>query len=178
MSNDRFLARAQEVLRQAEKKAEHELDAMMAEHAAAGRLQSGATAKRAVEIFFIALSAASNQILDEIARQIEARGKEWERALRSVRQAVEQSVARFQPTLDRCFQKCGVAGSPAALSAIGKTQEERKAELLRSVDAFTEGWTSPQPKPWHERNPKTYAATLVVLGAVAGQAVEALAAAI
>jgi hypothetical protein len=73
----RFQERAAAWLQRSEQDINAALDVMLANHSAAGRLQSGNTIIRAVEIFDEETSKALTQCLDEAAKLIDHRGWRW-----------------------------------------------------------------------------------------------------
>lgn len=166
--------RAKGVFAEAASQIAKDCKAMMAEHSAAGRLQSGATVIRAVEIFETRSTEALTQILDEVSKQIETRGTQWNEAMGAIGLALREHVGNAPAILEPPFKVSGIIGKSGEASAMQRI-EAASSNLQNQLDAFRQGWTSPPSKPWNERHPVKWALGLMLLssltGAVAGWAV-------
>lgn len=142
--------------------------ALVAEHSAKGLRQSGATVKRSIHLFEENSKEALQQILQEVANKIENRGPEWNREMKHVETALEHHIQSAPTVLDYSLTVAGAkegAVNRVALEMIDTVSTNLRADFL----AFKDGWTSPRPKPWRERNAVTYAILLIVFGAIVTQ---------
>ena len=170
-SRRRFQQRANDAFRRGVHEMNADIDAMIAEHAAMGRLQSGATIKAAIAIFEKRSSRALNQTLAEAAKLIEHRGWKWRAAMSGIGEALETHIGAAVTILGRPFNLANAPGSPSVWSAA----EERLAGVARRLRdqaaEFEQGWTAPTPKPWKDRHALVYAIILLIVGALIGLAV-------
>ena len=158
--------RAAEIFRACNGEINAKTEAMVAEHSAAGRLKSGATAIRAVTIFEEESRLALGKSLDEMAKQIEHRGREWNAATAAIGRALESHVGEARAVLERPLQLAGATGGTAAARAIDLRLNEIAESLRGQLNEFHEGWTAPVPKPWKERHPNLDRIIFAVIGAV------------
>ena len=142
--------------------------AILAEQSANGALRSGNTAKRAVDAFAVRTSEALDQILDEVARRVEHRGRRWRKEMGEVRRALNEHLASAPEVLETAFKAAG-ADQGSKNDALMSLLERDAAELRKRHAAFRDGWTAPLGKRWQERHPVWYALALVIFGAVVGQ---------
>ena len=157
-----------------------ELGEIMARHAADGLLQSGATIRRAIAAFEKHTLTAVEALEQEFALFIQSRGGEWKRAMDSIDTAIRGQLHSARHLLERPFRiASGKAGEPAPAgpgiaNAIDDELRGVGERLRRRHAAFSEGWTAPIGKPWHERHPIFYAAIAAIGGALLTTAVGAL----
>jgi hypothetical protein len=144
--------------------------AIAAEHSAKGILGSGATAKRAVRAFEARGSEALRQMLDELAKRVEHRGKAWRTGLAAVEEALDGYMADGWNILGSTI-KLARADTGSAREAIDGMLAWVKRDLHKELNAFRDGWTAPRAKAWRERHPALYAVILLIVGAILGQAV-------
>lgn len=142
--------------------------AIMAEHSAKGALGSGATAKRAADAFRHRTEEALDQMLGEVAHQVEHRGTKWRKEMAEVERALNEHLASAPEVLERTF-KAAKADSGAANAAIMSVLEWDADAIRKRFAAFRDGWTAPRAKRWQERNAIKYGLILLALGAVAGK---------
>lgn len=175
LGDSKYLRRAEWHLGVAKRATSEGCDAMLAEHSAKGMLQSGATLKRAVEIWSAQAGLAIDAVLAEFGAVIEKRGREWDRAMAAVLQAFDGHAATadgdLAPTFRVASPKGGESGS--AMTAVRKLLDTAGESLRDRVAAYREGWTAPRPKKWNERHPIVFAAIMALAGAclaIAGRA--------
>lgn len=162
-----YRSRATDILRQAQDRVSADCRQMHAEHSAKGLLASGSTAKRAVSIFQERMSEALTQILGEIAKIIEHRGREWSAAMSAVASALDEELSAAPALLEPSFRLARV-GEGSAQSAAHALIDRASQELRQQLSEFSEGWTAPEPKRWSERHPLLYAVMLLVAGSLIG----------
>ncbi len=148
---------------------------MLADHSAKGMLQSGATLKRAVEIWSTQAGLAVDAILAEFGAVIEKRGREWDRAMTAVLVAIDRHAATADADLAPTFRVASPRGgeSGSAMIAVRKLLDAATESLRDRVSAYQEGWTAPRPKKWNERHPIAFATVMALAGAglaIAGRA--------
>lgn len=149
-----------------------ELGEIIAKHATDGLLQSGATIRRSIEAFEKHTLTAVETLQQEFAVLVQARGREWKRAMDAVEIAIAGQLSSARHLLERPFRLArGMPGEPApAGSNIANAIDDELrgvGERLRQRHvAFSEGWTAPLGKPWNERHPILYAALAAFGGAL------------
>ena len=162
-----FDGRATFVFSQARERILEDCQHMHADHSAKGRLGSGSTAKQAVAIFQTRMSEALCQVLEEVSKLIEHRGKAWNDAMAAISRALETELSRANDLLAPSFKLARIDG-PSADRAVRDLIDKAGSDLRAEVNGFKEGWTSPQPKRWPERNPVPYAIMLLAAGSIIG----------
>jgi hypothetical protein len=161
-------ARANSLFERARNQTSFDIDRIMAENSANGRLRSGYTAKQAVAAFGKRTSASLAQLLDEVAKRINHRGSAWKKAMTDIRLALDAQFDLAASTIDPALKVAGaVEGS--ARRAVDDMISTVANELREQLAEFDQGWTSPNPMKWPERHPVLYAAALLLAGAVAGE---------
>lgn len=140
---------------------------MLAQHAAAGLLQSGATLKKSVKIWASRSEEAVTGVLAEIGSVIEKRDKEWSQAIGSVKLAIEAHRLKAEDQLGRYFRMAAPPGDMdgGAMRAVRGLLDAAAQGLLGQVDSFGDGWTAPRPKKWNERHPVAFAVIMAIMGA-------------
>lgn len=142
-----------------------DVEALIADHAYRGLLQSGATAKKSLEIFKSHTSAALSKSLNEAAKQIEHRGRAWKVATGLIAKALDEHLKLTREALAKPLSIAGATGD----SSVAREVDERIAvmgeRLRRQLDEFAEGWTAPQAKPWKERHPNLDRLLFMLVGA-------------
>lgn len=140
-----------------------------AEQSAAGRLQSGETAKRAIDAFARRSLDALKQVHQEVANKVEHRGRKWRAAMSDVQRALEEHFARAPEVLEPTLRLAN-AERGEARAAVDQVIGWAKSDQIKEHKAFADGWTAPRPKRWQERNPIVYAVLMIMVGAAIGQA--------
>ena len=149
-----------------------EVGEIIARHAADGLLQSGATIRRSIAAFENHSSSAVKLLENEFASLISARGREWSRAMLAIDQAIEGQYRSARHLLERPFRiAAGTEGTPAPngpsiANAIDDELQRAKEKTRLEHAAFSEGWTAPMAKPWHERHPLLYALGAAIGGSI------------
>lgn len=159
--------RATAIFAQSAEKIVADCKGMHAEHSAKGLLRSGATLKRAVRIFCENSGAALEQILGEVADQVERRGRAWKVAMAEVKDAVEVHAANAPTLLEASFKMATVPGDAAHTAAMGLV-DQCVADLHSQLAGYKDGWTAPRPKSWKERHPMAWDVGLATFSAFAG----------
>jgi hypothetical protein len=152
---------------------EMDIESMLSDHSAAGRLQSGATITAALRIFEEHSHRALDAVLSETAKLVEHRGRRWTAAMADISGALEDHLATARSRLDRTFKIADRQASPSVARAIDEQLVEMGERLRTLVSDYSSGWTSPVPKPWKDRHPLIYAVVLLLIGALIGWAVQA-----
>lgn len=170
---DKIEERTTRLIQRAEEDALHDFQKVYAEHSAKGVLASGATIKKCIAAYAERMSTAIDQVLAEVAKAIENRGREWNSAMDAVRRALELAEARTPEILAKPLKFAGGSGA-AEKAALARIAVEF-LKLRQQIEEFSEGWTAPPPKPWHERNAVIYTALGAIGGAILTKVVDALA---
>jgi hypothetical protein len=175
LENNKYQRRAEWHLGVAKRASGEECKAMLAEHSAKGMLQSGATLKRAVDIWSTQAGLAVDAVLAEFGAAIEKRGREWDKAMAAVLEAIDKHAATADADLSPTFRVASPRGgeSGSAMVAVRKLLDTADGSLRDRVAAYREGWTAPRPKKWNERHPIAFAAAMALAGAglaIAGRA--------
>lgn len=175
MRDNKYKRRAEWHLDVAKRATSEGCNAMLADHSAKGMLQSGATLKRAVEIWSTQAGLAVDAALAEFGTVIEKRGRVWERAMAAVLGAINKHASTTEEDLAPTFRAANPRGGEdgSAMTAVRKLIEEATTSLRDRVLAYQEGWTAPRPKKWNERHPLAFAAVMALAGAglaIAGRA--------
>jgi hypothetical protein len=164
---DDVATRAKSVFAQARARIGDDCDQMHATHAAKGLLGSGATVKLAVRAFHARSSEALKQLLEEIAKRVEHRGRAWAKAMSAVSLGLDEQIALAPEILAKSFKLARVSGTAteqATAGLISKAGQDLHAQLAE----FRDGWTAPKAKRWQERHPVFYALFLLVAGSIIG----------
>jgi hypothetical protein len=149
-------------------------DAMVSQHAAAGRLQSGATIRAALRIFEESTGRALARSLSEAAKLIEHRGRSWSSAMQGIEQALEDHLKSAPERLSKARRLADRQNSPSVTRAIDDHFAEIDARLRSQLAEFRDGWTSPIPKQWKDRHPVLFAGAIASFGALIGAAIKTL----
>jgi hypothetical protein len=165
-AREKFWGRAQATFARADTVLDGAISTMLADHSAAGRLGSGATAKAAVRIFEETATVALDQVLAEAAKLIEHRGRQWDLALAGIAAALDTHLATAPDKRERATRLSGARESPAAMAALTALLEEMSARLRLRLSDFHSGWTAPVPKAWKDRHPTLFQVVLLVAGAI------------
>jgi hypothetical protein len=146
------------------------INAMLADHTATGRLQSGATIKAAIRIYEDHTGKILCEILNEVAKVVEGRGREWRRALDGVSVALDGQIDKARELLVSPLRLADRLKTPSLQSAVDSRLGDAATRLRAQLADFRDGWTAPMPKPWKDRRPLAYAVLLLVIGALIGVA--------
>lgn len=160
---DKLETRAQELFGRAHSAIADDFQGMFADHSAKGRLGSGTTIIRAIEIFRRRMSEALTQIQTEVGGQVEHRGRRWRAANRAVLAALEHATQGREAMFADVVLLSRAEG--AAERVMNERLDEVVQDLRRQLSEFAEGWTAPRPRGWHERHPVFYAAISALVGA-------------
>jgi hypothetical protein len=164
----RFNRRARLVLGQGTREADAAIDALVAQNAAKGALQSGATLKASMRIIEERSTDALDQALSEASKLIEHRGRKWRRAIAGIRDGLDAHDADRTMLMQKPLNLADRAGSPSARNAVDREMGAITSRLRQRLADYSEGWTAPLPKPWKDRRPLIYAILLLLLGAAGG----------
>lgn len=145
--------------------------AIGAEHSAKGMLASGATAKRAVEVFETRSKDALKQVLSEVGQRIDHRGRHWRREMAEVEKALEEHIQSAPELMEGSFRLARLS-SPSGREAASRLIDRSAQALRKEFIAFRDGWTSPRSRPWRERHEISYALLLVLAGAIFSELVD------
>ena len=161
--------RARALFEQARVKTASGVQQVFAEHARDGRLQSGATVKRLVEIHGTMTRHALGEATASIGRRVESRGVGWRRMIADVRRELDTNLAEAEQVLNRELQKAVPEGPKLAEPLLILVRER----LHRDLDDYREGWTGTPGKPWSERHKVLYTLLAALGGAAASKLAEA-----
>ena len=167
----KFRLRAQSAFDRSRVSMDGKIEEMMGDHAAKGRLQSGATVKAAVRIFEDHSNRALRQTLDEAAKLIEHRGRAWTDAMDGMSEALDSHLAKAPEHLAKAVHVADHANTPSVAQAFDELLLELGTRLRGQIAEFRQGWTAPLAKKWQERHPLMYAVALLLIGAAVGLAV-------
>ncbi|API58742.1 hypothetical protein BSL82_04950 [Tardibacter chloracetimidivorans] len=162
--------RADKIFARCRENVQDDINAILAEHSAVGRLQSGATITRTVRAFETRSAEALGTIFESVTTRTDHRGREWRKMLNDVQEALDAQMDAAPDFLKRTFLVAKKDGPQLAEPLLAAA----RATLNGILAEFRDGWTSPRPKPWNERHPVIYAIGLLILGAIAGTAVNHL----
>jgi hypothetical protein len=166
VTSEDYERRGAAIFQAAKRDIEADLNAMAADHAARGRLQSGVTARRAITIYEEQTGLALQRALDEAAKLIDHHGRKWDGAMAGIRAALEKHLAAAPEILRIPFKHATLDKSPDAQKAADQLVSEA-ADRLRSLHSeFRGGWTAPAPKAWKERHPLLFQMILLAIGGV------------
>jgi len=144
---------------------------IITKHAAEELLGSGPTIRRSISTFEKQTLSAVEQLQGEFAAKVEGRGREWKKAMQAIDLAIDGQLRSATHLLERPFTiAAGTPGKPAPADSniAAAIEDELRAVGVRLRDqhkAFSEGWTAPLGKQWHERHPLIYGALSAIGGA-------------
>lgn len=161
-----FQKRADDNFAKANHAISKETEQLIAGHAAKGMLNSGGTAKLAIEIYEQKSGEALNQSLIEMGKQIDHRGKRWDTAASQIEQALAKQIELAPTILHRPLGLAGVAKNTDAGRAVDRLLTEAATRLRGQLSEFRDGWTAPIPALWKERHPYLHDISLLVVGGV------------
>jgi hypothetical protein len=147
------------------------LNAMLAERAASGQLESGATIRGALRIFEEYCRRGLDQVMAETAKLIEHRGRKWQAAFIGIGEELSAHVSTARSQLANAFRAANPEESPSATQVIDTELTALRLRLENHMADYCDGWTAPVPKLWKDRHPTTYAVGLLLIGALVGLAV-------
>ena len=162
----KFQLRAQSTFARSVKETGTAIDAMIADHAAKGCLQSGATIKVALKLFEEHSSRALDQALAETAKLIEHRQSRWTAAMDGIREALDAHLAAAPSHLTKARRLADSNNSPSVTGAIETRLSALHGRLHAQLAEFRDGWTAPAPKPWRDRHPLFVKIALLVIAAL------------
>jgi hypothetical protein len=174
-----FPKRCVDVFTRANQALRAELGDLLVKHGADGLLQSGSTIRLSIAAFEKHTLTAVDSLEREFALLVQSRGREWKRAMDSIDEAIHGQLHSAKHLLERPFRiAAGEPGKPASAgSAIARAVDDELRgvgkRLLEWHAAFSDGWTAPPGKAWHERHPLLYAALAAVGGGLLTAAVGA-----
>ena len=155
-------ARAEALFNRARSRLPTLLAEMHAEHSKLGRLQSGLTVRRSIEIFEQASKSALEDIEIQVAGSVQSRGRRWKAAFAGIEGALFSHLQTAPELLRASIQMGTKDGIEIALPLL----DESKARLLEQLHEFRDGWTAPSGRPWRERHAFWYAVLLLLVGAL------------
>lgn len=161
----KFQARTQTAFARAVDDMDAAINTMMADHSAKGRLQSGATIIRALEIYEMHSRQALEQTLGEAAKLIEHRGRKWSAAMDGIAEALEHQLSQAQEYLAKARRVADRENSPSISPAIDEHLAGIALRLRGQLADFRDGWTAPVPKLWKDRHPLIFQFALLIFGA-------------
>lgn len=141
------------------------IDAMLADHSAKGRLQSGATIKAALRIFEDESASALDAVLLEAANLIEHHGRKWSAAMAGIGDALVAHVMGAREMLSKPLRLADRQGSESIARAVDESLQGARERLERRLSDFRDGWTAPRPKFWKDRHPQLFQVILLIVGA-------------
>lgn len=141
------------------------IHAVVADHAAKGQLQSGATIKKALRAFEECSSKALDQVLNEAAKLIQHRGRKWQAATNQIRAALDEHLVAAPEHLSVAKRLAG-ADAGAAAEAVDERLTAIGGRLRYQLDEFADGWTAPVGKTWNERHPVLLRIAMLIIGSV------------
>lgn len=159
--------RAKFVFGQARDRIAEDCNQINADLSAKGAFGGSATATLAIRAFQTRSSEALKQLLGEVAKAVEHRGRAWAKVMGTLSGALEEQIASAPQTLSKSLgviRTISGSGERAINDLIAKAGEDLRAELAE----FRDGWTAPRAKRWTERHPVIYALFLLVIGTIAG----------
>jgi hypothetical protein len=165
----RFRDRASALFRAREREFQSELNTLVTGQASKGLLQSGGTIRAALRIFEQGSSRALEQVTSEVAKQIEHRGQRWRSALSGVEASLDAHLSRAKQILTWPVALANSADSDSTREAVDENLERIAEKLRQQLQEFRDGWTSPRPAKWKDRNPIWYAVGMALAGAVITQ---------
>ncbi len=149
-----------------------EVGEVIARHAADGLLRSGATIRQSISSFERHVASGTQLLQSEFASLIPSRGREWDRAMLAINEQIEGQFRSAHTVLERPFRiAAGTEGAPAEMgpsikNSIADELRAAKERVLKNHAAFSDGWTAPIGKLWHERHPLLYALGAAVIGSI------------
>lgn len=164
-------ARANSLFERARNDTAIDIRRILAENSAKGLLRSGATAKQAVAAYGKNTSTALAQLLDEVAKRINHRGRDWNKAMGEIGLALDAQFDLAGTTIEPALMVAG-ASDGSARRAVDDMIATVANDLREQLTEFDQGWTSPNPMKWTDRQPVLYATALLLAGAVAGELVK------
>jgi hypothetical protein len=159
-----------------------DLNAIFARHAKEGLLQSGTTIKRGCSAFEDRTREALRAVHGEFSANIKSRGREWDRAMTAIGEALDTQISDAAEILSKAIKVAAGTVGPGSAPTEGPAVKATYAliasaasRLREEHNAFRDGWTSEPGKEWHQRHPIAYAIALLVLGAIAGNVIPIIA---
>jgi hypothetical protein len=166
-------ARAAWLFERARKETINDIRSITAKNGAMGQLGSGATAKQAIQAFGERSAAALAQMLDEVGKRINHRGKAWTRAMTQIGAALDAHCELADATIEPALKLAG-ANSGDAKRSVDQKIADVANDLRAQLAAFDQGWTSPNPMKLPERHPIAYAVALIAVGGLVTKDLEIL----
>jgi hypothetical protein len=167
-----FTSRATSKFEEARDRISTDIRSIIAQRAANGTLQSGATAKEAIKAFEAQSETSLEELLAEVSKLETARGAKWDRTFNAIEGALDDHIGLAPQVLEKPFRVAGAIGGTVAAASVQKLLAQSGDNLRNRLAAYRVGWTAPAPERWIERHPVVYAAALASAGAILGQLVE------
>ena len=115
--------------------------------------------------FQLQLDAAITQALAELAENFETRNRKWHKAHEELCTSVED-ICEMVP--ERNFAQMARPGGGCTEDTARGRFDLIKLNALGDIRLHQSGWSSPKPRPWHERHPLLLAAILGLLSFLTG----------
>lgn len=155
------------MLEDADDKFAADLKALFAKNAAGGLLRSGSTIKNSVVRYEARMTEAVDLCCEAISTRHSKGGILWKCRFKQLRIFLDNHFRVRSGDIDPSIKIAGQAIDSSAARAGQALLQECRGRLIERVDDYANGWTASQAKPWHEKNPITWAMLLILAGAIA-----------
>lgn len=146
-----------------------DLNAIFAQHAKLGRLDSGATYKEVARAVEARAAAAVAGSLEAIGRATDKPGRQREKLVEALRPVLADQWKRLDLI---AWTKLEKGGRDRAL--FQRLLDEAWPRILSEVDQYGLGWTDPAATPWKERHPLLHDVLVAVISGLIGLAIGSL----
>lgn len=161
--------RALDLFKQAAIRADSESLLITMDSHLVGRAGSGMHIDKVMEAYECETEKALDQILREVAKLVEHRGRSWRREMSEIETALDEHMKRLR---DQVVGQKMLAYEGPFLKLAHERLDECADTLRKRLDDFRDGWTSPRQPPWRQRNEVFYTVLMLVLGGVLTLTVE------
>lgn len=161
-------ARADRLFGVADAFTQADAQAITAEHAAKGCLQSGATIARIGKAFAERSCEALDESLASVSSRVDHRGRKWRNMMALIDEAIDRHMDGATAKLAHLTR----VAAPNSEALVRPILAEIRRDLHARLADYREGWTSPREKPWRERNGLIYALLLLIAGAAVSEGVK------
>lgn len=167
-SDRRAKARYERLFREAQRRFHLEMRAIFARHAADGHLQSGKTIKAVVRALDEATAAAISDALAGIAAVTSHAGLKRKHLLDQLSISLTNHGAVIEQAAREAIERIGLGADFRHAVPLIEAASTRHVERITD---FADGWAAPTAKPWKDRNPIMFAATVAVISGALGLAI-------